>query len=145
MYNCCFSVDQGIATMFIRFVRPNKVEGLAAREGIFCAAYEMRYDPDTDPFSLEALEELLTWFRQNLTIPKKFNRTKSKGYRQRKSKGLSWYKNNATEAIAKSFELQHLLEDNGYSVEIIRTERVGYIVFEDENQIIAEPFSDTPT
>jgi hypothetical protein len=36
-----------------------------------------------------------------------------------------------------------LLQENGYPIEIIRAERVGYIVYEDEQQVVAEPFSDT--
>jgi hypothetical protein len=27
----------------------------------------------------------------------------------------------------------------------LRTERVGYVVYEDEAQVVAEPFRDTPT
>lgn len=131
--------------MFIRFVRPNKVETMAAREGFFCAAYEMRNDPDLNPHIADQLEVLLAWFRENLTIPVKFNKSKSKGSWRRDAKGLSWFKEDATDAIRKSFELIRLLEESGYIVEIIRCERVGYVVYEDENQIVAEPFSDTPT
>jgi len=31
------------------------------------------------------------------------------------------------------------------AVEAITTDRPGYIIFEDDNQIAAEPFADTPT
>jgi hypothetical protein len=34
---------------------------------------------------------------------------------------------------------------NGYSVALIREERVGYIVYQDDVQVIAEPFADTRT
>ncbi|MEO0980041.1 MAG: hypothetical protein AAFY24_22445 [Pseudomonadota bacterium] len=46
--------------------------------------------------------------------------------------------------MSKSFELVHLLRDNGQVTEVIRTDRVGYIVYEDDVQIVAEPFADTP-
>ena len=117
---------------------------MAAREGFFCAAYELRKSAALDQHSSERLETLLAWFRQHLAIPNKFNKSKSKGAYRRDTKGLSWFKPNAEDALVKSFELISLLEENGYSVEILRSERIGYIVYEDENQIIAEPFTDTP-
>jgi hypothetical protein len=33
----------------------------------------------------------------------------------------------------------------GYQTVEIRSERVGYVVYEDDIQVIAEPFRDTPT
>ncbi|MEN0041828.1 MAG: hypothetical protein AAF764_10945 [Pseudomonadota bacterium] len=32
----------------------------------------------------------------------------------------------------------------GYPTTLIRTARPGFIVYEDEHQIVAEPFADTP-
>ena len=39
-------------------------------------------------------------------------------------------------------QLKYILEANGYHVMLIREERIGYIVYEDDLQVIAEPFSD---
>lgn len=130
---------------YLRFVRPNTIENLGARQGFFCAAYEMRNIPSLEDFVSDQLEDHLSWFRANLTIPDKFNRSKSKGFRDRNTAGLSWFKEDASEAIGRSYELINLLRDNGYPIEVIRTERVGYIVYEDNLQVVAEPFSDTPT
>lgn len=33
----------------------------------------------------------------------------------------------------------------GHATAELRSERVGYVVYEDEIQVIAEPFRDTPT
>jgi hypothetical protein len=41
--------------------------------------------------------------------------------------------------------LARVLEGYGHPVSLLREERVGYIVYEDEFQVIAEPFSDTKT
>ena len=41
--------------------------------------------------------------------------------------------------------LKAILEMHGHIVSLVREERVGYIVHEDEFQVIAEPFSDTKT
>jgi len=129
---------------YLRFVRPNTIESLGAREGFFCAAYELRNKLNLEDYTSDQLEDLLSWFRVNLTIPDKFNRSKSKGSWDKEAAGLSWFKEDASEAIARSYELISLLQENGYPIEIIRTERVGYIVYEDDQQVVAAPFSDTP-
>ncbi|MDA7965840.1 hypothetical protein [Ruegeria sp.] len=121
-----------------------KVEGMSAREGFFCAAYELRDAVDLDEFTYNRLEDLLDWFRQNLDVPTRFNRTSSKGAFRRDTKGLSWFKPDAKATLDRAFELKALLEDHGHPIEILRTVRIGYITYEDDNQVIAEPFSDTP-
>jgi len=130
---------------YIHFVRPNRIENQGHREEFFCAAYELRGLDELDAHTSDRLEALLTWFSTNLVIPKRFNRTRSKGYGRRSTKGLSWFKDEASTAIERSFELVDLLSENGYPIEILRTDRVGYVVYEDDDQVVAEPFSDTPT
>ena len=132
--------------MFIRFVRPNHLRGISAREGFFCSAYHLRNNPRLDRNTSERLEEFLAWFRTNLKIPKRFSKSKSKGhYRREHTAGLSWFRDSSTGMLEKAFELVTFLEENGYPTEILRTDCVGYIVYEDEWQVVAEPFLDTPT
>ena len=42
-------------------------------------------------------------------------------------------------------DLKLIAEANGYVVSVVKDERVGYVVYEDENQVIAEPFAHTKT
>jgi hypothetical protein len=42
-------------------------------------------------------------------------------------------------------EIKRVLEANGHVVHLLREERVGYIVYSDEAQVVAEPFADTRT
>lgn len=130
--------------MFVRFVCQDQVNGMAARSGFFCAAYELRDQATLDQYSYDRLETLLAWFRENLKIPTRFNTTKSKGAFNRETKGLSWFKPEAGNMLDKCYELIALLEENGYLIETLRADRIGYVVYEDESQIVAEPFSDTP-
>jgi hypothetical protein len=129
---------------YLRFVRPNTIENLGAREGFFCAAYDLRSIINLEVYTSERLEDLLRWFRSNLSIPEKFNHSKSKGSSEKNASGLSWFKEDASEAIGRSYELINLLKENGYPIKTICTERVGYIVYEDDQQVVAEPFSETP-
>jgi hypothetical protein len=38
-------------------------------------------------------------------------------------------------------DLKRILEAYGHSVEVVREERIGYIVYEDDLQVVAEPFA----
>lgn len=115
-----------------------------AREGFFCAAYDLRDTATLDQYTFDRLESLLGWFRENLEIPYRFNRTKSKGAFQRNTKGLSWFRPEAQEILGKSYEMIALLQQHGYEIDTLRSDRIGYIVYEDACQVIAEPFADTP-
>jgi hypothetical protein len=42
-------------------------------------------------------------------------------------------------------EIKRILEANRHMVHILREDRVGYIVYSDEAQVVAEPFADTRT
>ena len=129
---------------YLRFVRPNTIKNFSAREGFFCAAYELRDVRDLEGYIFEQLENHLSWFESNLPPPESFNRSKAKRSRDKKTAGLSWFKEDAFEAIGRSYALINLLAENGCPIEVIRTERVGYVVYEDKQQVVAEPFSDTP-
>ena len=43
------------------------------------------------------------------------------------------------------FLLKRIAEEHGFLITVIRADRIGYVVYEDEFQAVAEPFSDTRT
>jgi hypothetical protein len=61
------------------------------------------------------------------------------------AKGIAWLRDTATEHISRMQEMRRIVEANGYSVGLVRADRVGYVTYEDEVQVVAEPFADTPT
>ena len=54
--------------------------------------------------------------------------------------GICWFKTGATEHIARIWEMVQILERNGIYVKKIRTDKPGYVIYEDEWQLVAEPF-----
>jgi hypothetical protein len=90
----------------------------------------------------DALKGLLLWFDRNIEEPDRFNRTKSKGWQRRNSQGLSWFRASAIEQISKARQIVALLRKYGHEVEEARTVRPGFVVYADEHQVVAEPFSD---
>lgn len=129
--------------MYLRFVRQSPILGAKSREGFFVAAYELLDDGNVDHHTHLHLTEILAWFRSNLAVPTKFSRSSSKGiYRRETTAGLSWFKSGARAHLDKAHELKALLELHGHAIDILTTSRPGYVVFEDEYQIVAQPFAD---
>ena len=69
--------------------------------------------------------------------------TASKGpFYRKKSRALSWFKDSAREHIAQARNLAAILQNHCVPVRMLKTDRVGYVVYEDEYQVVAEPFAD---
>ena len=90
---------------------------------------------------IERLDELREWFVANLPIPTRFSLSPKP---HRKPQALSWFKDGATIYIDRMREYQRALEAYDVSVEMLRTKRPGYIVYQDDYQVVAYPFADTP-
>ena len=112
-------------------------------DGLFGVAYAVRDSEETSTSDRESLTEQLAWFLQNLPIPKRFNRSSSKGYYRRRTKGIAWFRDDAQEHISRMHVIKRIVEANGHAVHLVREDRIGYVVYEDDVQVIAEPFADT--
>ena len=126
--------------MLLRFVLPRSQPDTGVEEGIFGAAYDLREGTRISTSDRQSLDGLLAWLDVNLAKPQRFNSSKSKGYYRRRTAGISWLKPTAAEHIAKMRALIAILERNGYQVSQTITDRPGYVVFEDDHQVVAEPF-----
>jgi hypothetical protein len=130
--------------MYMRFVQTSFNKTSGRRNGLFVGACDLRDDPETPQYKSAQVAAILEWFGANLPTPTHFNRTRSKGRYRRNTMGLSWFKPTAEAHLQKAQELRVLLEENGYAITILKTDRPGFVVYEDAHQIVAEPFADTP-
>jgi hypothetical protein len=130
---------------FIRFVLQRRDQGSGISEGLFGLAYELRDSALVEPTDRELLADILEWFDRNLDTPDRFNRTRSKGFYRRKARGIAWFKDSATEHLARMPGITEILEQYGHPVVMLSEARIGYVVYEDSFQVIAEPFSGTRT
>jgi hypothetical protein len=130
---------------FIRFVSATRDPDSGVETGLFELAYALLDADGVDLAHRKALRDGLAWFEKNLPTPHRFNRSKTKGYYRRNTKGIAWFRDSATECITRMHGLKRLLEANGFLVSMVREIQVGYIVYEDDLQVIAEPFSETQT
>ena len=126
--------------MFLRFVLDGLDQGSGRRQGLFQAAAELEEAGRLDPFEEVRLGELRSWFDENLEKPSSFSRSRRD---HAANVALSWFRSTATAHVARMYELAHLLESNGLRVEVQRTRRPGYVVYEDAHQVTAEPYKET--
>lgn len=128
--------------MYVRFVIHRNDKRSGRRQGLFQALTALERAGALLPHEVDTWDETDDWFRKNLRRPRSFSRS-SKPHA--KKVALSWFKDTATEHIARMYALVQVLEAHGIIVDVIRTERPGYVVYQDNNQVAAEPFGDTAT
>lgn len=118
---------------YVRFVVAHKDEDSRFEQGIFQAAAQALEWHEISGSDADELNKLQSWFSENLEEPSSFGRDKLRF-------GICWFKTGAIEHISRIWEIANILERNGIYVKKIRTDRPGYVIYEDEWQLVAEPF-----
>jgi len=118
---------------YVRFVIGRKDEDSNVEQGIFQAVARALEWHDITGSDADELNELRAWFNENLEKPTSFGRDKLR-------LGICWFKTDANEHISRIWEMVRILERHGVYVKKIRTDRPGYLIYEDEWQLVAEPF-----
>ncbi len=126
--------------MYLRFIALEIDNRTELAKGLFTIAYELAKSKTLQEYELAELKEILKWFETNIPIPTKFSRKKNVSHRE--TKGISWIKATDTETVSKLYALKVIVERHGFLLEVIKTDRPGYIVYEDKHQVVAEPFKE---
>jgi len=128
--------------MFVRFVIEDLDNNSGRRQGLFHAAKRLKESGALSHTDSDHLEQVYVWFTRNLKKPARLSVSARP---HSKAQALSWFKHTAIEHIAKMREYAEILERYGLPVKMIKAKRLGYVLYEDEFQVAAYPFSDTPT
>lgn len=118
--------------MYIRFVLTEVDEDSNRRAGILVAAHELRDENSLPPHDQEALTELCGWFNEHLRVPEVLK--DEEHYR-----AISWFKAGAKRPITQMWLLVHLLRNNGYLIDVLKTDAPGTVIYEDKWQVVAKP------
>ncbi len=118
---------------YVRFVIGRKDEDSHVEQGVFQAAALAIEWSNITGSDADELNEVRAWFSENLDRPTSFGRDKLR-------LGICWFKTSAAEHISRIWEMVRILERNGIYVKKIRTDKPGYVIYEDEWQLVAEPF-----
>ena len=127
---------------YLRFVVADIDEDSGRELGVFHAISHLQSQGILYDHERKEYETVQQWFAENLKTPTRFTASKPPFYRK-KNKAISWFKDSAFEHLARVRELVAILQHHGVSVQMLKADRVGYVVYEDEYQIVAEPFADT--
>jgi len=117
--------------MYLSFVVAEIDEDSQQDLGVFQAIHKLEREGKLAEREQEQSALIDKWFDKNLRKPTRFTSSKPPFYRK-KNKAISWFKDKAYEHLSQIRSLVAILENHG----------VGYIVYEDEYQIVAEPFAD---
>ena len=128
--------------MYLRFVVEEKHPSSQRRLGIFHVLRYLRDDGEFSTEELNQMNQIMDWFDIHLNTPDIFKHSNRK---RSESKAISWFKDTANEHISKFRKIVAVLKSHGQNVEMIRTDKPGYIVYEDDYQIVAKPFTETKT
>jgi hypothetical protein len=110
---------------------------LGVEAGVFTVAYDVARESFVPEYERSRLAELLAWFDSNLRVPKCLSRSW-----RCDNRAICWFKPSATEHIAQMRGLVSILENNLVFIRMIKARHPGYVVYEDEAQVAAEPFRD---
>src|SRR4051812_43137493 len=110
---------------YVRFVLGQRHPASGFPDGVFRTAYALVRDSgEISQEDREALNDQLVWFEKHLAVPKRFNKTKSKGYHRRNKRGIAWFRDQAVEHVSRMNEIKRVLEANGHTVHMVREERI---------------------
>ncbi len=123
---------------YIRFVISEQNNNSNEKQGFFMAMQELRENNTLYPWEIAIDKAVYHWFNKNLAVPHVQSR-------EGKIRAISWFKSSATEYIENMRKFSAILEAHDYPVEQLITSRPGKILYEDNYQIVAIPFSDTFT
>ena len=123
--------------MFIRFVSGQIDKDSHVPAGLFCAAFGLLDSNVLPEYELAALREVKEWFNVYMASPFEYLH-----YDARYDRAICWFKATAHEHLARAWELGEILERNDVLIWTIRSPRVGYVHYEDDVQVFAQPYTD---
>lgn len=123
--------------MYVRFVTTRQHPDTGVQMGIFQTNRLFPPYGQVADWDELRLAELKAWFNDHLEKPERVARSRRPNGHHA---AISWFKATAHEHIARARELASLLEAYGVPTMMLTTDRPGYIVYEDEHQVAAEPF-----
>src|SRR5688572_21428771 len=114
--------------MYIRFIAKYSNHETDRQEtGIFRAAYYVCYRTEIGAAEKEALQEIISWFDENLPVPEFYD---DPAKRSEDQHTYFWFKTSATEFLDRMNALAAIIEEKGVRVERLYAEVVpGEMVF----------------
>jgi hypothetical protein len=124
--------------MYVRFVIGQRNAQSDQPNGVFSVLYDLESQGELADHELTWFRELESWFSKHLARPQRLAWSARPNAPER---AITWFKISASDHVRRMRELASLLEHKDIPVQELRTDRPGYIVYEDEHQVAAVPFT----
>lgn len=122
--------------MYLRFITEFKNEQNELETGVFQAMGYLLHSVDMFQYDKQRLEEIRAWFNRNLEKPKRFNKHSNKN---KSDIAISWFKDSAVYHITSMYDMVPIFDNYGIQIELIKRENPGYIIYEDDYQVVTIP------
>jgi len=99
--------------------------------------WDLKYAGQLSAYEETWAERVMEWFACHMYRPSRFAWSSRPSASER---AISWFRATATVHIEQVRSLVSLLEHKDVAVEMLTTERPGYVVYEDEHQVVAVRF-----
>jgi hypothetical protein len=125
----------------IRLVTHDRHPPYGHRSGAVRAAYALWRANTLANQEQEELRAISDWLNEHLARPERLTVSR---HPHAQSTALSWIRASAQVHLSHLRRLAALVGKGGKVVDELRTNRPGYVVYEDAHQVVALPFADTP-
>lgn len=117
--------------MYLRFVVGIDNESAHRQDGLFTEINRLKNDDLLMDYQNKLVEDTFKCFNDNLPVPPYKRKKMSK-------EAVAWFKDSTTEYIDRMLDLVAILRENNIHVRILKTEKPGMIIYEDEHQVVAK-------
>lgn len=117
--------------MYLRIVVGLESDSPRKLVGLFTEVTHLKNNNILFDYEVDLANQIFDFYNENLPCPPFQNSKWS-------IKAVSWFKDSATEFINKMWDLAAILEQNGLHIRILKTDKPGMILYEDEYQIVAQ-------
>ena len=101
--------------------------------GVFQAAYRLQDSGDLAEHELLVLKDAMDWLDEHLEPPACLEKTAN-------AAAICWFRPEAKRPIEKVRAIAALLEEHGWIVRMVKTDRPGKVIYEDGWQVVAKPW-----
>jgi hypothetical protein len=105
---------------------------------LFCTANKLLDDEVLADYEYGALIETMRWFDAHLKDPFDYRLDPA----SLADKSICWFRSSAHEHLAKAWEIVAILEARDIFVWTIKCDQPGYVIYQDEVQVLAYPSTD---
>ncbi|MEM7625144.1 MAG: hypothetical protein AAF333_05895 [Planctomycetota bacterium] len=120
---------------YVRFVIGQRDEHSHVSQGVFQAAITLRESNQLTQYEDDQLHDDLSWLGMHLKTPSVLVYTGTE-------RAICWFHPRAKKPITRVRSVARLLNEHGYYVRMLTTDRPGTVIYEDGWQIVAYPHRD---